>query len=91
MGKFKKCTLIKVEYKCQSSMGNPSYWVLFQDEEDNFHRAYTSSNSSAGYTIENYADHVECDIYLDYHYTRKGSCIITRIQHITPEEAKGKE
>ena len=86
---YEKCMLLSVEYKSTSTVGNPSYWVYFTDSEGKFHRGYTASNSSSGYTIRNYR---YCDegqvIYLDYHFTRKtGSCIIDCIKHNTPEEA----
>ena len=86
---YEKCMLHSVEYKSTSTVGNPSYWVCFTDSKGEFHRGYTGSNSSSGYTIENYR---YCDsgsvIYMEYHFTRKtGSCIIDFIKHNTPEEA----
>lgn len=86
---YEKCILHSVEYKSTSTVGNPSYWVYFTDSEGEFHRGYTGSNSSAGYTIKNYR---YCDdgtvIYMEYHFTRKtGSCIIDVIKHNTPTEA----
>ena len=86
---YEKCMLHSVEYKSTSTVGNPSYWVYFTDSEGEFHRGYTGSNSSAGYTIRNYR---YCDsgtvIYMKYHFTRKtGACIIDFIKHNTPEEA----
>lgn len=45
---YEKCILHSVEYKNNSTMGNPSYWVCFTDSEGNFHRGYTGSNSSSG-------------------------------------------
>ena len=86
---YEKCILHSVEYKSTSTVGNPSYWVFFTDSEGEFHRGYTGSNSSSGYTIKNYR---YCDpgtvIYMEYHFTRKtGSCIIDCIKHNTPTEA----
>lgn len=86
---YEKCMLLSVEYKSTSMVGNPSHWVCFTDSKGEFHRGYTSSNSSAGYTIKNYR---YCGpgtvIYMEYHFTRKtGSCIIDFIRHNTPEEA----
>ena len=86
---YEKCILHSVEYKNHSTMGNPSYWVSFTDSEGNFHRGYTGSNSSSGYTIKNYryAENGSI-IYLDYHFTRKtGACIIDCIKHNTPDLA----
>lgn len=87
---YEKCMLHSVEYKGISTMGNPSYWVYFTDSEGKFHRGHTGSNSSSGYTIENYR---YCNsgsvIYMKYHFTRKtGSCVIDCIKHNTPEEAE---
>lgn len=86
---YEKCILHSVEYKNTSTVGNPSYWVYFTDSEGEFHRGYTGSNSSSGYTIKNYR---YCDsgavIYMSYHFTRKtGACIIDSIKHNSPTEA----
>ena len=86
---YEKCILHSVEYRNKSTVGNPSYWIFFTDSEGKFHRGYTGSNSSSGYTIKNYR---YCDpeavIYLKYHFTRKtGSCVIDFIKHNSPEEA----
>ena len=86
---YEKCILHSVEYKNTSTVGNPSYWVCFTDSEGNFHRGYTGSNSSSGYTIKNYKYAGSGSvIYLGYHFTRKtGACIIDYIKHNSPTEA----
>lgn len=86
---YEKCMLHSVEYRNKSTVGNPSYWVYFTDSEGEFHRGYTGSNSSSGYTIRNYRYcESETVIYMKYHFTRKtGSCVIDFIKHNTPEEA----
>ena len=85
---YEKCTLLSVKYKSTSTVGNPSYWVYFTDSKGEFHRGYTGSNSSSGYTIRNYRNICGIVIYLKYHFTRKtGSCVIDFIKHNTPEEA----
>lgn len=83
---YERCILHNVEYKNTSTMGNPSYWIAFTDSKGNYHRGYTSSNASAGYTASNYkyAENGSV-IYLDYHYTPKGACIIDRIKHNSPD------
>ena len=87
---YEKCILHSVEYKSTSTVGNPSYWVYFTDSEGEFHRGYTGSNSSSGYTIRNYRNGIV--IYMKYHFTRKtGACIIDCIKHNTPEEAEEEE
>ena len=86
---YEKCMLHSVEYRNTSTVGNPSYWVCFTDSKGKFQRGYTGSNSSSGYTINNYR---YCDseavIYLKYHFTRKtGACVIDCIKHNSPTEA----
>ena len=89
---YEKCILHSVEYRNTSTVGNPSYWVYFTDSEGEFHRGYTGSNSSSGYTIRNYRNLSGIVIYMKYHFTRKtGSCIIDCIKHNTPEEAAREE
>jgi hypothetical protein len=86
---YEKCTLHGVEFKNCSTMGNPCYYVSFTDSTGDFHRGYTASNSSAGYTAANYR-YAENGgpIWLDYHFTKKGTCIINRIKHNTPDAAR---
>lgn len=89
---YEKCRLYSIEYKNHSYYGNPSYWVAFADSEGNYHRGYTASNSGAGYTIQNYryAENGQT-IYLDYHFTKKGTCIIDCIKHDSPSDMKEEE
>lgn len=89
MRDWEKCTLHNVERKGTSCYGNPSYWIYFFDSEGHFHKGYTASDASAGYTASNYR---YCDagevIYLDYHFTKKkGTCIVDYIKHDSPNEA----
>lgn len=85
---YEKCMLHSVEYRNTSTVGNPSYWVFFTDSKGKFQRGYTGSNSSSGYTIKNYR---YCDsgsvIYMKYHFTKTGACVIDFIKHNTPIEA----
>ena len=85
---YEKCILDLVEYRNTSTMGNPSYWVYFTDSKGKFQRGHTGSNSSTGYTIKNYRNICGIVIYMKYHFTRNGSCIIDFIKHNTPEEAE---
>ena len=89
MTDYEKCFLHSIEYRNHSLYGNPSYYITFTDSEGNYHRGYTGSNSSAGYTIKNYRNAMNLSpIYLRYHYTRtKGTLIIDGIKHNTPTEA----
>lgn len=81
-----KCKLHGIEYRNHSTMGNPSYWVNFTDDEGNFHRGYTGSNSSSGYTIKNYryADNGQT-IWMKYHFTKNSNCIIDCIKDNSPD------
>ena len=85
---YEKCMLHSVEYRNTSVLGNPSYWVCFTGSEGEFHRGYTGSNSSAGYTVRNYRNCVSgAVIYMKYHFTKKkGTCIIDCIRDNTPAD-----
>lgn len=86
--KFEKCKLYNIDFKSLSNYGNPSYWISFSDSEGRYCRGYTASNSCAGYTASNYKYcQVDQIIYLAYHFTKKGTCIIDSIQYTTPEQA----
>lgn len=90
MNEYERCVLHGVERKNTSVNGNPSYWLSFTDSEGAYHRGYTSSDASAGYTAKNYR-YAEngTPIYLKYHFTKKtGACIVDYIKHNTPEQAK---
>ena len=88
MENFEKCTVLKVEYKNTSYYGNNSYWVNFLNSEGHFERGYTAPNASCGYTITNYKYAEGKPIFLDYHYTKSGKCIIDSIKHNSPDEAE---
>ena len=83
---FAKCKVLKVEYRNTSYYGNNSYWLNFLNCEGHFERGYTSPNASCGYTVQNYRE--GDTIFLRYHYTRGGKCIIDSIKHNLPEEAE---
>jgi hypothetical protein len=85
MKDFEKCTLIAIKYKCTSNQGNPSYWVRFKDSEGIYHQGCTASNASAGYSVSNYYAWKGA-IYLKYHFTSAGSCIIDYIKHDSPKK-----
>lgn len=64
--------------KNTSVNGNPSFYVSFTEEDgNNVFTAYTAPDSSCGYSIQNYR--IGDLIKADYHFTKKGNCIITRI------------
>ena len=86
---FEKCKLLQVGHGNNSIYGNPCCYITFVDSSDKFHRAKTASNALAGYEAENYC---YCEsghpIYLQYHYTRGGNCIVDKIKHPHPYDAK---
>lgn len=89
MADYELCRLHSIERRNCSIYGNPCSAVTFTDSKGNYHRAKTASNSSAGYTIDNYryAEN-NAPIFLEYHFTRSGNCIIDFIKHSTPEKAR---
>ena len=86
MKDFEKCKVLKVEYRNTSYYGNNSYWLNFLNCEGHFERGYTSPNASCGYTVQNYRE--GDTIFLRYHYTKGGRCIIDGIKHNSPDEAE---
>ena len=86
---FEKCKLLQLERGNNSICGNPSYYITFVDSTDKFHRAKTAPNALAGYEAENYC---YCEmghpIYLCYHFTKGGKCMIDNIKHQHPYDAK---
>lgn len=80
MKKFTKIVKINwVEPKNVSSYGNPSKFVNFVDEEDNYYTGYTASNAQCGYGATNFVNK-KCEITA--HYTQKGNLIIDYIKEI---------
>ena len=86
MKDFEKCKVLKVEYRNTSYYGNNSYWLNFLNCEGHWERGYTSPNASCGYTVRNYRE--GDTIFLRYHYTKGGKCIIDGIKHNLPDEAE---
>ena len=89
MTNYEKCALCGLERGKNSLYGNPSYYIYFTNSNGAFHKGKTASNSMAGYDAGSYW-YVESGspIYLRYHYTKGGKCIIDEIKHQHPEEAK---
>lgn len=85
---YEKCAVLKVEYRNTSFYGNNSYWLSFLDSSGRFERGYTSPNASCGYTAENYRYAEGKPIFLKYHYTGGGKCVIDSIMHNSPDKAE---
>lgn len=92
MKDFEKCKFYGLERGHNSVYGNPSYYIYFSDAKEEFHRAKTASDSIVGYTAGcYYYAESGSPIYLQYHYTKGGKCIVDRIKHQHPEDAKKEE
>lgn len=85
---YEKCTVLKVEYRNSSLCGNSSYWLSFLSSLGRFERGYTSPNASCGCTAKNYRYAEGKPIFLKYHYTGGGKCVIDSIMHNLPDEAE---
>lgn len=72
-------TILEVEYKSTSYYGNPSYYVYMTDEEGEFYKAQTASNSSCAYGIRNFKKE---KVEVIYHYTQKSTMIINYVKAI---------
>lgn len=66
-----------VWFKNCSVNGNPSYFVDMDfDNGCTEYAAYTGSDCACGYGME---QHKGKKISIDYHYTKKGKCVITDV------------
>lgn len=88
MKDFEKCKVLRVDYRNTTFYGNNTYYLNFLTSEGHFERGYTSPDSSCSYTIQNYKYAEGKLIFLKYHYTRGGKCVIDRIKHASPDEAE---
>ena len=64
-----------IDYKCTSYYGNPSYYVRFVDEKDNWFWGYTGSNCSIGYSISSFNPALY--YRFKYHITKNGNIVLT--------------
>ena len=68
--------LVNSERRYCSSMGNPSWYVCFDNGTDSI-IGKTASNAKCGYTVENFRDGRACNV--SYHITNSGNTIIDSI------------
>ena len=64
-------------YRNTSVYGNPSYYVLFEDETGELIKGYTAPNAQCGYSCTN--SEFREFAYLEYHITKSGKVIIDDI------------
>ena len=68
--------LTHYERRNNSTYGNPSWYVCFDNDTDSI-IGKTASNAKCGYIVENFSDGRACKVA--YHITRAGNTIIDSI------------
>lgn len=66
-----------VEWRNNSLCGNPSYWVVFENENGFTRKGYTAPNSQCADNCKDSS--LKEFAYIEYHTTPKGKIIIDRI------------
>lgn len=74
----KRVKVTNVKYRNTSFVGNSSYWVTFETENDLL-KGYTKPNTKAGLIADEVNGKV---IDISYHYTKKGTLIIDSISKV---------
>lgn len=93
MKEYERCSLLWMERINCSVYGNPRYKVAFEDSSGKVRYAKTASDASCGYSVDNYRYHTSRweelgrPIYLKYHFTKNGNCVIDYIKHNTSDAA----
>ena len=64
-------------YRNTSYFGNPSYYVLFEDETGELIKGYTAPNAACAYGCTN--SELREFAYIEYHQTKSGKIIIDNI------------
>ena len=64
-------------YRNTSYYGNPSYYVLFENEEGETIKGYTAANAACGYSCTN--SEFRQFAYIEYHTTKGGKVVIDDI------------
>ena len=67
----------EVQFRNKSVYGNPSYYVLFENEKGEEIKGYTSPNSSCAYGCKN--PDLKEFAYIEYHTTKGGKIVIDYI------------
>ena len=72
IGKIKDVT-----FRNRSVYGNPSYYVLFENEEGEEIKGYTAPNAACAYGCKN--PELREFAYIEYHITKGGKVVIDNI------------
>ena len=76
----RKQTIGKIKgtsYRNTSVYGNPSYYIVFEDEKGETIKGYTAPNSSCAYGCKN--PELREFAYIEYHQTKSGKIVIDYI------------
>ena len=79
--------VISTSPKCVSYYGNPSRYVTFETSKGEELTGYTASNADCGYGCDN--SNLKEFAIIEYHYTKGGDIVITRIDGKPSEYIKG--
>ena len=66
-----------VKFRNHSICGNPSYYIVFEDEKGNILIGYTAPNAECAYGCTN--SELKEFAYLEYHVTKSGKIVIDYI------------
>ena len=66
-----------VQFRNRSIYGNPSYYVLFENEEGETIKGYTAANAACAYGCKN--PELKEFAYIEYHKTKSGKIVIDYI------------
>ena len=66
-----------VQFRNRSIYGNPSYYVLFENEEGETIKGYTAANAACAYGCKN--PELKEFAYIEYHTTKSGKIVIDYI------------
>ena len=76
----RKQTIAKIKdvtFKNRSVYGNPSYYILFENEEGEEIQGYTKPNADCAYGCKN--EELREFAYIEYHVTKSGKIVINQI------------
>ena len=66
-----------VKFRNHSICGNPSYYIVFEDEKGNILIGYTKPNAECAYGCKN--PDLREFAYIEYHSTKSGKIVIDQI------------
>lgn len=72
--------ILKIERLKNSYVGNPNFWIEAQDDNGNFYKGKTKTNSSIGYFLDWYSEGKKYNF--DFHITKSGNLIFDNAKNI---------